>query len=114
MVVKKVCPYCKCSFNSRKNAKVFCRKRCAELAKKRVLKENKSHMCQWCAKKFRSPEYRRKFCSESCRCNFVTSVMVMHCKKRKRPVKRSLEEVIRCSREAGLSYGVYVGINGID
>lgn len=117
MVTKKVCPYCKRSFTTQKNARRYCTKKCSKRVaqkKQKIIAGKKYHLCQWCAKKFRPLEYRTKFCSCICRNSFADALMVLQRKTKRKPLKHSTREIVARSREAGVSYGVYVGINRLD
>lgn len=111
MGVKRICPNCKKTFITQKNAKVFCTKRCAKYLVKKKQKINKFHLCQWCAGKFRPSEYRTKFCSCSCRGSFVEALSLLRRQNIRKKAKNSTSEIERRSRRAGLSYGVYVAVN---
>ena len=117
MRVKRVCPYCKRTFTTEKNARIYCTKRCAAYIQKKKQKtknKDKCHLCQWCAKRFRTSRYRTKFCSCSCRGEFLKASNRLMLKTIKKPIRHTTSEIVRKSREAGLSYGIYVGINRLD
>jgi len=63
--VTKVCPICETEFQTNYSRKVYCSKRCRELADTRgnpeVIKK-----CEYCAKKFTATDTRQKYCGKTC------------------------------------------------
>ena len=104
MKVTKICPYCKNTFTTDKNAKKFCRKRCARLYLKKMGKSPKKHLCQRCGHIFTAARMR-KFCSEKCRGAYLRDIGLIHKSVTKIPVKITLVDADKMSKEKGISYG---------
>ena len=107
MKVIKICPYCKNTFTTDKNAKKFCRKRCAYLYNKKTEKAPKKHLCQRCGHIFTATR-KRKFCSEKCHSLYMRDIGLLRKSVTKIPVKITLTDADKLSKEAKMSYGKYV------
>ena len=107
MKVTKICPYCKKTFTTDKNARKFCRKKCALLYSKRKAKIGERHLCQRCGHIFTAARMR-KFCSENCRSTYMRDLGLIHKSVTKVPVKITLIDADRMSKEQGISYGKFV------
>ena len=104
MQPKKICAYSGCTktFTSKNPKKIYCCERCAYLAlrEKHALRPKD---CKWCGTPTRN---ENRLCSEYCEQAYAHSKETHKKPKANYP---SLEEVAKLSREAGLSYGRYVG-----
>ncbi len=107
---EKVCPICDKKFMGT-NAQVYCGKECRREAEYRRIKERrlKTFQCEFCGEVFHG-DRRRKYCGAICRdkANGKRSINT----KKKKPIM-SIEQVALLSREAGLTYGVYVAKMGL-
>lgn len=105
MQPKKICAYSGCNkkFVGKNKKHMYCSERCAYLAlrEKHALRPKE---CKWC----NTPTYNKnRLCSEECEQAYAHSKETN--KKKSKADYPSLEEVAKLSREAGLSYGYYVG-----
>lgn len=107
---EKICPICGKTFMG-DNAQVYSSKECKREAEYRKIKERrlKTFQCEFCGEVFHS-DRRRKYCGAICRdkANGKRSINT----KKKKPIM-SIEQVTLLSREAGLTYGVYVAKMGL-
>ena len=107
----KICPYCKSIFTTEKNARKFCRKRCAELFRKKTVKRKvKRHLCQRCGHIFTAVR-KRKFCSTLCQGQYMRDIGLIRKTTTKIPVKITLTEADRLSKAEGVTYGTYVRLH---
>ena len=103
----KICPYCKAEFTTEERARKFCKKRCAFYSRHKSQKSKVRQSCQWCGQIF-SHDRAKKFCCDGCRQEYMTRYAVVHHKITKIPVKVTLTEAARKSKEEGVSYGTFV------
>jgi len=108
----KICPYCSNKFISVQNARKFCSKKCATLNEKKRSKKVKPYLCQWCGQIFKSHRMR-KFCNLSCQKTYMRRLGILKKTVIKAPVKITVEDVAKKSKEEKLTYGRYVSINKI-
>ena len=108
----KICPCCNKVFSLESNAQKFCGKKCAAAAVKKRRKKGNRYLCQWCGQVF-SAERRKKFCCISCRSTYMQELGIMRKKVVKIPVKITIEDVARGSKEEKLTYGRYVSLKKI-
>ena len=114
MKLTKICPYCKCFFTTEKNAKKFCRKRCADLYRKKEAKRKiKRHLCQRCGHIFTAVR-KRKFCSTNCHGQYMSEIGLIRKYQTKIPVKITLIEADRMSKAEGVTYGTYVRLHKLN
>ena len=107
----KICPYCNAIFTTEKNAKRFCRKRCADLfRKKNAGKKLGRHLCQRCGHIFTAVR-KRKFCTKLCQGNYMRDIGLIRKYTTKIPVKITLVEADRMSKAEGVTYGTYVRLH---
>lgn len=105
MKPKKTCAYSKChkKFNSKSTKNIYCSKRCSYLAhrEKNALLPKE---CKWCGTPTKN---KNKLCSEYCEQAYT------HAKEAQKSKTKqdfpSIEEITNLARQAGLSYGQYVG-----
>ncbi len=108
----KICPYCKREFTTDKNARKFCKKRCAYLYSKKKAKKEKMYLCQWCAEKFAAGR-RKKFCREECRKNYMKELGYVYKNVKHIPMKVTLYDAVTKSKEEGITYGRYISLHKI-
>jgi len=90
----------------------FCSKKCATLNEKKRSKKVKPYLCQWCGQIFKSHRMR-KFCNLSCQKTYMRRLGILKKTVIKVPVKITVEDVAKKSKEEKLTYGRYVSINKI-
>ena len=105
----KICPYCRKTFETDGNSRKFCRKKCAILAAKKRDKTEKSFLCQWCGQVF-TAQRKRKFCNIPCQTTYMRKLGLLKRKVVKIPVKITIEDVAKGSKEERLTYGRYVSL----
>jgi len=108
----KLCPCCNRRFTLEFNAQKFCSKKCAETAAKNRRKRSNRYLCQWCGQVFKA-DRRKKFCGISCRSTYMQELGIMRKTVVKIPVKITIEDVARGSKEEKLTYGRYVSLKKI-
>lgn len=106
----KICPYCKTTFTTEKNARKFCRKKCALLHRRKMAKINSKHLCQRCGHIFTAPR-KRKFCTKECHSTYMRELGLIRKTTKKIPVKITLIEADRKSKAEGISYGTFVSLH---
>lgn len=106
----KICPYCKETFTTEKNSKKYCRKKCADAARKRMVRPGKSHLCQWCGQIY-TAQRKLKFCSVKCRHRYMKELGLLQKTTFKIPVKITLVDADRQSKAEGVTYGTYVRLH---
>lgn len=110
MIHIKICPVCKKKFKTEQNARKYCKDKCAYAALKKRKKKKTAILCQWCGEIFKS-DHRVKFCNSSCRGNYMKNLIILKRKVTKVPVKVTIEDIARGSREEHLTYGRYVKLH---
>lgn len=108
MIRKCKCACCGIEFETERNAKKYCSVKCrAKFNKKQARIKMKTCTCNWCGIVFET-EKKRKYCSEDCR-------MIANRRKKNKALKhnKSIEQIAKLAREAGLSYGQYVQKMGL-
>lgn len=105
------CRNCGKEFVREKNSQKYCSVQCRDEYYKR---ENRNltnkYECKWCGVEFKSLR-KRKYCCD--RCRLKANGRLLSVPKKKAKNFMSIEEVARASREAGLSYGLYVAQMGL-
>lgn len=109
---KKTCLICKTVFMQNTHNQLYCSKECALKAKRIEHKSVKqfinkpidTYTCSWCGKTFESA-HAKKFCSSICNqyANGARKTI------RQNKTASELARVNQLARDAGLSYGRYVG-----
>ena len=115
MLITKICPYCKRTFTTQINSRKFCKNSCARLDSYRRrrkrnatrLKASKRYMCQWCGKIFAAAR-KRSFCCDECRRSYCDARGTIRKTTTLVPVKITLADVSKASKNKGISYGKYV------
>ena len=106
------CPICQTKFTQKVHNQIHCSRKCTLKAKQTEYKsvkqlENKplnTYTCSWCGKIFEA-EHAKKFCSRDCLL-YSNNVKKL---TRKNKTASELARVNQLARDAGLSYGKYVG-----
>jgi len=115
MLKTKICPYCKRTFTTKINSRKFCKNSCARLDACRRrrrqsslrTKASKGYMCQWCGKIFATAR-KRSFCCDDCRKCYCDARGTIRKTTTLVPVKITLTDVSKASKNTGISYGKYV------
>lgn len=108
----KICPYCKRTFTTDKNARKFCKKKCAYLYSKKKAKTESTFLCQWCGETFKAAR-RRKYCREECRGNYMREIGYVYKNVKKIPMKVTIYDAVTNSKKEGISYGRYISLHKI-
>ncbi len=105
------CLYCSKEFTTSANAAKYCSVKCRRKASMPP-KIYKRHLtCAYCGESFDSERVKR-YCSEDCRLR-ANGRCAPQKKKKKTAPKLSLEDAVRLSREAGMTYGKYIQANNL-
>ncbi len=112
MIQTKICPYCSSSFSSEVNARKYCSQRCAGLALKKRRGKTKRCLCQWCGQVF-TAKRKKKFCDFNCQSTYMKKLGQIQKTVIKIPVKITLNDAARQSKEEGITYGRYVSLKRI-
>lgn len=112
MIQTKTCLYCGKTFEPKGNAQKFCRKKCSFLHNKKQTKKEKRFLCQWCGNTF-TAERQKKFCTPDCHAVYMRKLGLVHKSVVKFPVKITIEDAVKKSREEKLTYGRYVSLKKI-
>ena len=107
MIHIKICPVCKKQFKTEQNARKYCKNKCAYAALKKRKKKQMPVLCQWCGQIFKS-DHKVKFCNTLCRGEYMKNLIIFKKKVTKVPVKVTIEDAVKGSREEGITYGRYV------
>ncbi len=112
MIQTKICLYCGKAFEPKSNAQKFCKKKCSFLYNKRQTKKEKRFLCQWCGCIFEAKR-KKKFCTSRCHAVYMKKLGLVHKSVVKIPVKITIEDAVRQSKEEKLTYGRYVSLKKI-
>ncbi len=108
----KICLHCGKVFETDLNSRKFCRKKCAVYFAKKHTKAEKRFLCHWCGEVFSA--YRKKrFCSSDCQSVYMHKYTPYRRKEVKIPVKITIEDAVKGSKEEKLTYGKYVSLKKI-
>lgn len=108
----KICPCCGKTFVAEHNARKFCKKKCAMLAARKRVRKDKQYLCQWCGQIFEA-QREKKFCNLSCQKDYMKNLSKYRKTVIKVPVKITIEDAAKGSKEEKLTYGRYVSIKKI-
>lgn len=103
----KACLYCKKSFKPKSHRQIYCSTICKKTHERETHKSIKTDSvfyCAWCGKAFES-QHVKKYCSRTC----LLYANGSRQPKRKNTTATELARVNQLARDAGLSYGKYVG-----
>ena len=114
--VVKVCLCCGREFHTKIRNKKFCTPQCStEYKNLRKSDRNLYKKCIHCNSLFTTRDSRQIYCSKECRLLHTTgkvpdSVRESVAKKPKPRVSPDMIDTVRAAKEAGMSYGKYVGL----
>ena len=108
----KICPYCNKTFVTELNSKKYCRQKCTVLASAKRSEKKKDCLCQWCGQVF-TAKRKKKFCDSNCQSTYMKKLGKIQKTVIKIPVKITLNDAARQSKEEGITYGRYVSLKRI-